>query len=366
MSSPTKDYYEILGVSKNATQDEIKSAYRKLALQYHPDRNKSPDAEGRFKEISEAYAVLSDQEKRNQYDSKGREGVYQKYGQQEDIFRGADFSDVFRDMGPGSGGVDDLFGQLFGSGRAREGPRQGADLTYHLQLRLEDVVSKSTREIDVPRTEVCETCKGTGAAPGTSRRTCPECNGTGQVQRMERRGFGGIMRIEPCPECGGRGYIIDTPCRACGGTGTVTRTRRIRVVIPAGIDDGHTLRLRGQGDAGENGAPSGDLYVVVNIPPHNVFKRKGSDIYVDARVNAILAILGTKVRVPTLYGEVDVSIPSGTQPGSLLRIRGKGLPRQNSFWKGDEFVAVSVVVPKNPNGRQKDLLKEYLQEGRSY
>jgi molecular chaperone DnaJ len=365
MSNSTKDYYEILGVSKNAMQDEIKSAYRKLALQYHPDRNKSPDAEGRFKEISEAYAVLSDQEKRSQYDATGKEGVYEKYGQQEDIFRGADFSDIFRDMDPGSGGADDLIGQLFGRGRAREGSRRGADLSYHLQLRLEDVVSKSTREIDVPRTEVCPTCKGSGAAPGTSRRTCPQCNGSGKVQRMERSGFGGIMRIERCPGCGGRGYLNDTPCPECGGSGTVRRTRRIRVVIPAGVEDGHTLRLRGEGEAGESGAPSGDLYVVINIPPHNVFKRKGSDVYVDTRVDAISAILGTKVRVPTLYGEVDVSIPSGTQPGSLLRIRGKGLSRPNSFWKGDEFVAVNVIVPKDPNGRQKELLKKYLEEGSS-
>jgi molecular chaperone DnaJ len=365
MSNSTKDYYEILGVSRNATQDEIKSAYRKLALQYHPDRNKSPEAEGRFREVSEAYAVLADQEKRSQYDTAGREGVYQKYGQQEDIFRGADFSDVFREMDPGFGGADDLFGQLFGGGRAREGPRRGADLSCHLQLRLEDIVSKSTREIDVPRAEVCETCKGSGAAPGTSRRTCPQCNGAGQVQRVESRGFAGIMRIEFCPECRGRGYLIDTPCRECGGSGTIRKMRRIRVVIPSGVDDGHTLRLRGEGEAGERGAPSGDLYVVVNIPPHSVFKRKGSDIYVDAKVNAISAILGTKVRAPTLYGDVDISIPSGTQPGSLLRIRGKGLPRQNSFWKGDEFVAVTVVIPRNPNGRQKELLNKYLEEGSS-
>jgi molecular chaperone DnaJ len=364
MSNSVKDYYEILGVSKNATQDEIKSAYRKLALQYHPDRNKSPEAEGKFREMSEAYAILADQEKRRQYDAEGKEGVYQKYGQQEDIFRGADFSDVFRED-PGSGGADDLFSQLFGGGRTREGPRRGADLSYHLRLRLEDVVSKSTREIDVPRTEVCPTCKGSGAAPGTSRRTCPECNGSGRVQKMVRSGFGGVMRIETCPKCGGRGYLIDTPCRECGGSGTIRKMRRIRVTIPAGVDDGHTLRLRGEGEAGERGAPSGDLYVVVNIPPHQVFKRKGSDIYVDTSVNAISAILGTKVRVPTLYGEVDVSIPSGTQPGSLFRIRGKGLPRLNSFWKGDEFVAVSVVVPRNPNGKQKELLKKYLEDGSS-
>jgi len=362
MSNSTRDYYEILGVSRNATQDEIKNAYRKLALQYHPDRNKSPDAEGKFKEMSEAYAVLSDQEKRKQYDTTGREGVYQKYGQ-EDIFRGADFSEIFSDMGPGFGGVDDLFGQLFG--RARESPRQGADLTYRLQLRLEDVVSDSTREIEIPRTEVCEACKGSGAAPGTSRRTCNQCNGSGQAQRVQGRGFARMMRAEPCPRCGGRGYLIDSPCRECRGSGTTRKLRRIRVVIPAGVDDGHTLRLRWEGEAGANGEPSGDFYVVINISPHNVFKRKDSDIYVDTRINAIEAILGTNVRVPTLYGDVDVSIPSGTQPGSLFRIKGKGLPRLNSTWKGDEFVAVSVVIPRNPSGRQRELLKKYLEEGSS-
>jgi molecular chaperone DnaJ len=362
MSNSTRDYYEMLGVSRNATQDEIKNAYRKLALQYHPDRNKSPEAEGKFKEMSEAYAVLADQEKRRQYDTAGREGVYQKYGQ-EDIFRGADFSEVFRDMDPGFGGVDDLFGQLFG--RVREGPRRGGDLTYHLQLRLEDVVSDLTKEIEVPRPEVCGTCKGSGAAPGTSRRTCDQCNGSGQVQRMQSTGSATLIRVESCARCGGRGYLIDSPCRECRGSGTTRKVTRIRVVIPGGVEDGHTLRLRGEGEAGENGTSSGDLYVVISLLPHNVFKRKGSDIYVDTRINAIEAILGTKVRVPTLYGEVDISIPAGTQPGSLFRIRGKGLPRLNSYWKGDEFVAVSIVIPKNPSGGQKELLKKYLEEGRS-
>ncbi|HME18957.1 MAG TPA: molecular chaperone DnaJ [Nitrososphaerales archaeon] len=362
MSNSTRDYYEILGVSRNATQDELKNAYRKLALQYHPDRNKSPDAEGRFKELSEAYAVLTDQEKRRQYDATGREGVYQKYGQ-EDIFRGTDFSEIFRDMGPGVGGIDDLLGQLFG--RGGEGPRQGADLTYRLRLGLEDVVSDLTREIEVPRTEVCEICKGSGAAPGSSRRTCNQCNGSGQVRKVQNTGFARIMRAESCPRCGGRGHLVGSPCSGCGGSGTTRRVRRIRVVIPAGVDDGHTLRLRGEGAAGEKGTPSGDLYVVINIPPHNVFKRKESDVYVDTKINAIEAIMGTEVRVPTLYGDVVVSIPSGTQPGSLFRVRGKGLPRLDSTWKGDEFVAVSVVVPRNPNGRQRELLKKYIAEGSS-
>jgi len=360
MSDSARDYYETLGVSRNATQDEIKGAYRKLALQYHPDRNKSPDAEGKFKEMSEAYAVLSDQEKRRQYDTTGREGVYQKYGQ-EDIFRGADFSEIFSDMGVGFGGADDLFGQLFG--RGGEGPRQGADLTYRLQLRLEDVVSDLTREIEVPRTEVCGTCRGSGAAPGTSRRACNQCNGSGQVQRVRSSGFARLVRTEPCPRCGGRGYLVGSPCRECGGSGTTRKVRRIRVVVPAGVDDGHTLRLRGEGEAGEKGTPSGDLYVVINILPHSVFRRKDSDVYVDTKIDAIKAILGTEVRVPTLYGDVVVSIPPGTQPGALFRVKGRGLPRLDSTWKGDEFVAVSVAIPRNPSGRQRELLRKYVEEG---
>lgn len=354
-----KEYYEVLGVPRTATQDQIKDSYRKLAMQYHPDRNKSPDAEEKFKEISEAYAVLSDDDKRKQYDSYGKESIQQTYSR-EDLYRGANFGDVFRDMG--IGGFDDIFAQLFGGG-PRQRPRRGEDLTFHLQLNLEDVVSESTREIEVPRTEVCETCKGTGAKPGTSPHTCDVCGGSGQVQKVQATGFARLVRIATCNKCGGRGYIIDSPCKDCRGRGTYEKSRKIKVMIPAGLDDGHTLRLRGEGNAGENGTPPGDLYVVINIRPHPFFTRQDGDIFLESRVGAVDAMLGTELRVPTLYGDVKLSIPAGTQPGSLFKVKGRGLPKVGGWGKGDEYVKVSVVVPKNLTDSQKALLRRFTDEG---
>jgi molecular chaperone DnaJ len=354
-----RDYYEVLGVAKGATKVQIKDAYRKLALQFHPDRNKSPEAESRFKEISEAYAVLSDEEKRRQYDSFGREGVYQRYSQ-EDIFRGVDFGEFFR--GTGFGGFDDVFAQFFGGGTVRRA-NGGEDLTYHLQVRLEDVVQDSNREIEVPRDEVCSTCKGSGAKPGTSPRTCSTCRGTGQVQRVQSAGFARLVRVTTCDKCGGRGYTVDSPCKVCGGKGTTEMTRRIRVMIPAGVDDGHTLRLRGEGNAGENGAPPGDLYVVVNVAPHELFVRKESDVYHETRVGVVEAMLGTELTIPTLYGEVRLSVPHGTQPGSVFKLKGKGLPRYGAWGKGDQYVKVNVEVPRNLSNQQKELLKKFGDAG---
>jgi molecular chaperone DnaJ len=360
MSASKRDYYEILGVPRNATQEEIKNSYRKLALKYHPDRNKSPEAEAKFKEISEAYAVLVDDEKRGQYDTFGREGVYERYGP-EDIFSSANFSDIFRDLGFGFGTFNDIFEQFFG--RARRATPKGEDLTYHLQLKLEDVTSDVTKEIEIPRTELCKACNGSGAASGTSTKKCHQCDGSGQVQRVQSTGFARLIRVETCGRCSGRGYIIDSPCSECKGSGTVKKIRRISIVIPAGVDDGHTLRLRGEGEAGEYGSPPGDLYVVINIPPHPTFKRKDGDVYIDAKINAIETMLGTEIQVPTLYGDVKLNIPQGTQPGSIFKIKGKGLQRINSFGKGDQFVVINVVIPKHLNNKQKELLKRILSEG---
>ncbi len=357
-----RDFYEVLGVPRGASKDDIKAAYRKMALQYHPDRNKSPEAEATFKQVSEAYAVLSDDDKRKQYDMYGKEGVYQKYGSEEEVFRGADFSDVFR--GTGFGGFDDIFSQFFGGGVGRRGASRGDDLSLHLQLRLEDVVSEISREIDIPRTESCNVCGGSGAAPGTSPKRCPQCGGAGQVQRMQSTGFARFIRVENCDRCKGRGVIIDNPCRECKGKGLIRRTRRIRIQIPAGVDDGHTLRLRGEGEAGQHGTPPGDLYVVINIPENPIYRRRESDLYVDTRINAIEAMLGTEVRVPTLYGDAKLDIPAGTQPGATFKIKGKGLPKLNSFGKGDEFVVTGVYVPKSLSGRQKEMLRSLLQEGK--
>lgn len=353
-----KDYYEVLGVRKGAAKDQIKDAYRKLALQFHPDRNKSPEAEGRFKEISEAYAVLSDDEKRKQYDSFGREGVYQKYSQ-EDIFRGADFGEFFR-----GARFDDIFAEFFGV-RGTQGRRdsRGEDLTYHLQVRLEDIVADSDRELEIPREEVCPICDGSGAKPGTSPQTCRTCGGTGQVQKVQSAGFARMVRITACGTCGGRGYVVESPCSECRGSGTVEKTRRIRIMIPAGVEDGHTLRLRGEGNAGENGVPPGDLYVVLNVVPHRLFARQDSDIYFETRVGAVDAMLGTEVTVPTLYGDVRLTVPHGTQPGSVFKVKGKGLQRYGAWGKGDEYVKVDVDVPKNLSNPQKELLKRFRETG---
>jgi molecular chaperone DnaJ len=353
-----KDYYDVLGVQKGATKDQIKDAYRKLALQFHPDRNKSPEAEARFKEISEAYAVLSDDEKRKQYDSFGREGVYQRYSQ-EDIFRGADFGEFFRGMGFG-GGFDDLFSQFFGGGGTRR-PNRGEDLSYHLQLSLEDIVKDSEKEVEVPRDEVCATCNGSGARPGTSPRECETCGGTGQVQKVQSAGFARLVRVTACGKCGGRGYIVDSPCRDCRGRGAVQKTRRIRVMVPAGIEDGYTLRLRGEGNAGEGGVPPGDLYVVVNIAPHRMFVRRDSDVYLETKIGVVDAMLGTELTVPTLYGDVKLSIPHGTQPGDQFAIKGKGLPRFGGWGRGtgNQYVKVNVEVPRKLSDHQKELLKGF-------
>jgi len=348
-----KDYYEVLGVQKGATKEQIKDAYRKLALQFHPDRNKAPEAEARFKEISEAYAVLSDDEKRRQYDAYGREGVYQRYSQ-EDLFRGVDFGEFFRGMG--GFGFDDIFSQFFGGGGRQ--PTRGEDLTYHLQVNLEDLVGDTNKEIEIPRSEVCSTCNGSGAKPGTTPQRCGTCGGTGQVQKVQSAGFARLVRITACSKCDGRGYLIDAPCKECRGRGTVEKTRKIRIMIPAGVEDGQTLRLRGEGSAGEAGVPPGDLYVVVNVAPHRLFARQDSDIYMETRIGAVQAMLGTELTVPTLYGNVKLEIPHGTQPGHVFPIKGKGLPKYGGWGKGDQFVKVDVEIPKNLSGQQKELLKQ--------
>lgn len=358
-SASSGNFYDVLGVPKGASKEDIKSAYRKLALQYHPDRNKDPQAEERFKQISEAYAVLSDDDKRKQYDTYGREGVYQRYGSEEDIFRGTDFSDVFR--GTGFGGFDDILNQMFGGGRRN--PTHGNDITVRIPLRLEEVVNDVTKEMEIPRSESCPTCGGSGAAPGTSVKTCNQCGGSGQVQKVQSAGFARFIRVETCSRCGGRGSIIESPCRDCRGRGLIRRTRKISIKIPAGVEDGHVFRMKGEGEAGENGLPSGDLYVAVEIPEHPVFKRDGADVYVGAQVNAVEAMLGTELRVPTLYGDVKLEVPAGTQPGQTFKVKGKGLPRLSRFGRGDEYVKMSVYVPKSLSGKQKDALRGMLKDG---
>ncbi len=357
-----RDYYEVLGVQKDATKDQIKVAYRKLALQYHPDRNKAPDAEEKFKEISEAYAVLSDDAKRAQYDRFGFEGIQGRYSQ-EDIFRTTNFDEILRDLGFGgfggfSGNIFDMFfGNMTGAGR---GTQRGADLRYDLDLTLEQVATGLSTEIDVPRTERCQVCKGNGAKPGSVPRTCTECGGRGQVQRVSSSGFAQFVRVETCRACRGRGQVIDNPCRECKGSGVVQRKRKIQVKIPAGIEDEASLRLRGEGDAGDTGAPSGDLYVVCRILPHKFFTRQDRDLICNATISFADAALGTTIHVPTIEGyNAEVEVPSGTQSGTILKLKGKGLPSLGNSNRGNQLVTVRIEIPSKLSDRQKELLKEY-------
>lgn len=362
-SSEKRDYYEVLGVPKNADKDQIKNSYRKLAMQYHPDRNKSPEAEEKFKEISEAYAVLSDDAKRAQYDRFGHEGIQGRYST-EDIFRTANFDEILRDLGFGGFGFggsifDMFFGNMTGSGR---GARRGADLRYDLDISLEQVASGLSTEIEIPRTERCSVCKGTGAKPGSSPRVCTECGGRGQVQRVSSSGFAQFVRIETCRACRGKGEVLDNPCRDCKGSGTVQRNRRITVKIPPGIENESSLRLRGEGDAGEGGNTSGDLYVVCHVLPHKVFTREEGDLRCAVSLDMASAALGTSVKVPTIDGAgAEVVIPAGTQNGTTLKLKGKGIPLMGSSNKGNELVTVNVTIPSKLTDKQKELLKQFKQ-----
>jgi molecular chaperone DnaJ len=357
-----RDYYEILGVSRDASKDEIKNSYRKLALQYHPDRNKAPEAEEKFKEVSEAYAVLSDDEKRHQYDQFGHSGIDSRYTP-EDIFRGVDFGDIFRDLGFGFGGFESIFDTFFGGrGRQTYGPQRGADLRYDMEISLEDVAIGMRTQIEVPRIEKCAICNGSGAEPGTSPSTCSNCHGTGQIQHSRTSGFARFVQIEPCEKCHGRGEVIDSPCSECHGAGNVQRTRKINVRIPPGVDTGTSLRMEGEGEVGPDGGPPGDLYVVIHVRPHQSFERDGNDIVTEATINIAQAALGDEIEIPTLTSRARLKIPSGTQNGTVFRLKGKGLPRLRGFGHGDELIRISVAVPKKLNSKQKTLMMQLADE----
>jgi len=356
-----RDYYDVLGVPRNAGKDEIKNEYRKLALKYHPDRNKAPDAEERFKEISEAYAVLSDDEKRAQYDRFGHAGIDSRYTA-EDIFRGVDFNDIFRDLGFGFGGFGSIFDTFFG-GRRGATPTAGHDLRYDLEISLEQAYSGLTTEIDVPRTEHCSECGGTGAAPGTSPKTCSQCNGAGQIQHVQTSGFMHFSRIEPCPTCRGRGETIEKPCTVCRGEGSVQRRRRISVNIPPGVDTGSQLVMRGEGDVANGGGQVGDLYVVVHVAPHAVFRRDGDDLICNLDVSFSKAAIGGELEVPTLDGSAKIKVPAGTQSGTTFRLRKKGMPILRHNGRGDELVVVRIRTPTKLTSRQRELLEQLRREG---
>ena len=350
-----RDYYEILGVSKDASADEIKKIYRKLALQYHPDRNKDAGAEEKFKEISEAYAVLSDSEKRSQYDRFGHAGIDGQYSA-EDIFRGADF-----------GGFGDIFEMFFGGGRrGPRGPRRGTDLQYDLYVTFEEAAFGVRKDIDIPRTENCSSCSGTGAKQGTSPKRCPTCGGTGQV-RTTHSTFGmQFVSTTACSTCHGRGQIIEFPCPECGGSGRVRKRRKLTVNVPAGADSGLGLRLSGEGEAGEPGAPPGDLYVVIHVMEHRYFKRVDYDVISELSISFPQAALGADVMVETLHGKVKMNIPTGTQTHSVFRLKGKGIQHLHGHGKGDQLVRVVIKTPTKLSKDQKELLEqfEYLGKGK--
>jgi molecular chaperone DnaJ len=343
-----RDYYEILGVSKDASADEIKKIYRKLALQYHPDRNKDAGAEEKFKEISEAYAVLSDSEKRSQYDRFGHAGIDGQYSA-EDIFRGADF-----------GGFGDIFEMFFGGGRrGPRGPRRGSDLQYDLYVTFEEAAFGARKDIDIPRTENCSACSGTGAKGGTSPKRCPTCGGTGQV-RTTHSTFGmQFVSTTACSTCHGRGQIIEFPCPECGGSGRVRKRRKLTVNVPAGADSGLGLRLSGEGEAGEPGAPPGDLYVVIHVMEHRYFKRVDYDVISELSISFPQAALGADVMVETLHGKVKMNIPTGTQTHSVFRLKGKGIQHLHGHGKGDQLVRVVIKTPTKLSKDQKELLEQF-------
>ncbi len=367
-----RDYYEILGVGRSAGVDEIKQAYRKLALQFHPDRvpqEQKKDAEEKFKEISEAYAILSDEQKRSQYDQYGHAGIDQRYSA-EDIFRGADFtdfSDIFRNMGFGAGGFgsffsgSDIFDTFFG-GASRRGPPRGGDIEFHISITLDDAAKGAEKEIEVPRTEKCQTCNGSGARQGTKRTTCPRCRGTGQLRYVRQAGFMQFSQVTACDKCRGRGTVVESPCRECRGSGYVQQRRKIKVKIPPGVDSGSVLRMRGEGEYGEGGA--GDLFVVIKVKEHPTIKREGSDLYVDATLSFAQAALGGKVEVETLDGFESLKVPAGTQSHTETRLRGKGMPVLGRHGRGDSIVRFIVRTPEKLTRRQKELLEEFEKESK--
>ena len=364
MPGTKRDYYEILGVQKSSSLDEVKKAYRELALKFHPDRvphEQKKEAEEKFKDISEAYAILSDANKRALYDQHGHAGIDQRYAQ-EDIFKGADFSSVFQDLGNfgfGGGLFEEIFSDLgydfFGSGsqRSQGSRRRGRDLQISVGITLEEAAQGTEKIITVPRYENCTTCSGTGARPGTRRVTCSQCKGSGRSVVGQR----GFYIQQTCPRCGGEGSIMQSPCAHCNGEGRVKVTRKIKVKIPAGVDNGSNLRVRGEGEAGQ--AAHGDLHVIIEVIPHSLFQRHGNDILVEANVSLTRAILGGEIIVPTLSGKVDMKIPAGTQCGSIFRLKGKGMVDLHSKNFGDQLVKVSIEIPRKLNPQQRCVIEEF-------
>lgn len=359
-----RDYYEVLGLQKNATPDEIKKAYRQLAKKYHPDLNPdSKDAEEKFKEVNEAYEILSDSEKKEKYDRFGFAGVDPNYGAGQGGYGGYggfggygdsmefDFSDFFSIFGGGFGG---------GSRSNPNAPRRGSDIPAGVFLTLEEAAKGCNKTVEFQRIEICDECNGSGAAKGTQPQTCPDCNGKGQINVQQRTPFGRTVTMsKTCPRCGGKGSFTPNPCSRCKGTGRIRKTQKRDITIPAGIDEGHILTVRGEGNHGTNGGPGGDLKIRVSIKPHPYFTREGCNVWYDMKISFIQAALGDKVKVPTLDGNVEYEIPAGTQPGHVFKLKGRGIPLLNSTRRGDQHVRITVDVPRSLNETQKAALLKF-------
>ena len=366
MPEQKRDYYEVLGVSKSASDDEIKKAYRKLAKQYHPDMNlDNEEAEAKFKEINEAYEVLSDKDKRAKYDQFGHAGVDPNFGAGG---AGSGFGGGFGGFDMGDIDLGDIFGSFFGggfggssSGSRRSGPQKGDTLRTSVTISFEEAAFGCDKEITVGRSEECQACHGTGCEPGTTAEICPDFRGTGTVRIQLGCGAFSFTTSTTCPKCGGSGKIIHSPCKSCGGSGAVRRQRKITVHIPAGIDNGQAVSLRGQGGAGRNGGPAGDLIISVSVRPSSVFRRDGTSVYVDQAVTFYQAAMGAELEIPTIDGKVKWTLPEGTQSGTTFRLRGKGIPSVSGRGRGDQFVTVTVQVPRGLNREQKEALRAYAQ-----
>ncbi len=366
--SEKRDYYEVLGVSKGATDKEIKKAYRTLARKYHPDLNKDNPkaAEEKFKEVTEAYEVLSDAKKRAQYDQFGHAafGAGGGAGAGAGGFGGfGGFGDFGGFSSGGFGGFngEDIFESFFGGGATRKarGPRRGSDLRYDISITFEEAAFGKEIELTIPRKEECATCHGSGAEPGTSSETCPKCHGTGQIKEVHNTILGQMMQQSVCDRCGGTGKIIKNPCHTCHGKGTVDAKSKIRVKIPAGVDNGSRIRVSGAGQAGQLGGGYGDLYVYISVKPHKFFQRDGANVICEVPISFIQAALGDKIDVPTLEGEVDMTIPAGVQPGAILRLSGRGIQRLHGRGKGDQLVRLKIFTPQNLSDEQKKLLEQF-------
>lgn len=355
-----RDFYEVLGVKKGASEDELKKAYRKLAKENHPDLHPGDkECEARFKEINEAYEVLSDPDKRAKYDQFGHAAFDPSQG-----FGGGGFGGF-----EGFGGFGDIFSDIFGGGfgfgggggRNPNAPRKGDNLRATVNIKFEEAAFGVKKDVFVSKIEQCPDCKGTGCAEGTTAEVCPDCKGTGTVMSTKRTPFGMVQSSEQCPKCKGRGKIIHSPCKTCRGMGSVRRQHKVSVSIPAGIDDGQTISLKGQGNAGLNGGPAGDLLITVLVQPHARFERDGASILLDQEISFAQAALGAEVEVPTLDGKVKLNIPEGTQSGTTFRLKGKGVPFLRNGGRGDQFVTVNVAVPRGMTSTQKDALRQYAE-----